>query len=130
MINRAHECCEYCLIPQDTKPELHQIDHIIARKHGGQNVSSNLALACTDCNLHKGSDITTLDPEERVPVSLFDPRTQRWHDHFELVGVQIVGRTAIGRATVTFLRLNDEERLLDRQVLIAINRYPPLQSSV
>jgi hypothetical protein len=57
-------------------------------------------------------------------VPLFNPRMQNWDDHFELSGAQIIGRTAIGRATVSLLRLNDDERLSYRQSLIDAERYP------
>lgn len=46
--------CEYCLLHQDDTPFTHQIDHFIPIKHGGQNVSENLVLACLDCNRYKG----------------------------------------------------------------------------
>jgi hypothetical protein len=32
---RAKDCCEYCLIPEIATFASHQIDHIIAQKHGG-----------------------------------------------------------------------------------------------
>ena len=63
---------------------------------------------------------------ERVVVLLCNPRRQRWGDHCQLVGPRIVGRTPTGRATVALLRLNDEARLIDRQMLIEARRYPPL----
>jgi 5-methylcytosine-specific restriction endonuclease McrA len=43
---RAMGRCEYCLMHQDVSPYTHEIDHLIARKHGGQTVAENLALAC------------------------------------------------------------------------------------
>ena len=38
---RAKGCCEYCLIPDVATFAPHEIDHIIAEKHGGrtENVS-------------------------------------------------------------------------------------------
>jgi hypothetical protein len=126
VVERASGCCEYCLIPQTVGAGLHHLDHLIALKHGGATVDENLALACIDCNQDKGSDLAAIDPVERVIVLLFNPRTQRWGDHFQLVGPRIVGRTPIGRATVALLRLNDDARLIDRQMLIEARRYPPL----
>jgi HNH endonuclease len=123
---RAYGCCEYCLIPQTVGASMHHLDHLVALKHGGATVDANLALACIDCNLGKGSDLAAIDPVERVVVLLFNPRTQRWGDHFQLVGPRIVGRIPTGRATVALLRLNDEARLIDRQMLIEARRYPPL----
>lgn len=124
VINRAGGRCEYCLIHQDDRPETHPIDHILALKHDGQTVAENLALACVICNTNKGSDLAAIDPLNGEIVPLFNPRTQNWDDHFELPDAQIVGRTAVGRATAALLRLNDGERLSYRQNLIDAGRYP------
>jgi hypothetical protein len=59
---RAGECCEYCLYPQELAATAHQIDHVIAEKHGGETTPENLALSCTLCNRRKGSDIASIDP--------------------------------------------------------------------
>jgi len=126
VIERAYACCEYCLLPQTVGAGMHHLDHLIALKHGGATVDGNLALACIECNQSKGSDLAAIDPVERVIVPLFNPRTQRWGDHFQLVGPRIVGRTLIGRATVALLRINDDARLLDRQLLMEARLYPPL----
>ena len=63
VIERANDLCEYCLIPQSFSFAKHEVDHIIARKHGGQTTSENLALSCSLCNKHKGSDIASIDPQ-------------------------------------------------------------------
>lgn len=123
---RAAECCEYCLVHQDERPEKHQIDQITALKHGGTTDSENPALACVICNRYKGSDLTSIDLLEKVIVPLFNPRTQIWSEHFELEQEKIVGQTPIGRATVDLLKLNDEDRLIERQEIIKAKCYPPL----
>jgi hypothetical protein len=122
---RAAERCEYCLLHQDDRPEAHQVDHVIALKHGGQTVSENLALACALCNNAKGSDIASIDPMTREVALLYNPRAQRWQEHFQLVDLHIVGLTPTGRATAALMQLNDEQRLLDRQTLMAAGLYPP-----
>lgn len=61
IIERAQSKCEYCLIHQDFSIYSHEVDHIIAIKHGGQTVADNLALSCLACNRHKGSDFATID---------------------------------------------------------------------
>jgi hypothetical protein len=33
VIERAANCCEYCLLPQDLAAFSHQVDHVIAEKH-------------------------------------------------------------------------------------------------
>lgn len=114
VFDRAEGRCEYCLFPQDLAASSHQIDHIIAEKHGGKTHESNLALCCILCNLRKGSDIGTLDPATGQLTSLFHPRIHAWREHFRIDGVQIVGFTAIGRATVQFLQLNSIDRLTER----------------
>jgi 5-methylcytosine-specific restriction endonuclease McrA len=38
VIQRANGLCEYCLLHQDDTPFSHQIDHIVALKHGGETV--------------------------------------------------------------------------------------------
>jgi hypothetical protein len=122
---RAHQCCEYCLIPQDLAASRHQVDHVIAEKHGGQTTLDNLALSCTVCNRRKGSDIGSLDPDSGTLIPLFNPRPQPWSDHFQLDGMHIIGLTAAGRTTVTFLQLNAVERLVERAAWIRAGRYPP-----
>jgi hypothetical protein len=127
VIERARECCEYCLVSQLTDSGAYHIDHLTALKHGGQTVSENLALACVDCNLHKGSDLATIDWASEAVIPLFNPRKHTWREHFRLAGAQIVGITAIGQATIRLLRLNDPERVAYRQVLIEAGLYPPLE---
>jgi hypothetical protein len=124
VIERAQGRCEYCRIHQDVSIYRHEIDHIIAQKHGGQTSADNLALACLPCNRSKGSDLTTFDPVSNDVVLLFNPRRQSWIDHFTLDGPHIIGLTPIGRATVLLLRLNAPSRILQRQVLLAQNQYP------
>jgi 5-methylcytosine-specific restriction endonuclease McrA len=97
---RAQGRCEYCLLHQDDIPLSHHVDHILPRKHGGHTVSSNLALACLDCNRSKGSDLSTIDTATGVITPLFNPRVYVWQEHFVLEGAQIVGLTSMGRATV------------------------------
>ena len=112
---RANHRCEYCGLHQDHSPLARlQIEHIIPKKHGGTDVLENLALACIDCNLKKSSNLAGLDPATGFLVRLFDPRTQRWSDHFRWDGIFIVGLTDIGRTTVQVLDLNSEERIVSR----------------
>jgi hypothetical protein len=61
---RANDRCEYCLISQAVEPALlFHVEHIIARQHGGSDDISNLALSCPSCNLHKGSNLSGVDPD-------------------------------------------------------------------
>lgn len=76
------------------------VDHIIAEQHGGSDDFENLALCCSRCNYSKGPNLSGIDPSSGSIVPLFNPRTESWHDHFELHGALIIGRTPTGRATV------------------------------
>lgn len=89
--DRAGNCCEYCLIHSDDVPTIHEVDHLIARKHGGSDVLENLALACLPCNRRKGSDLTAIDPISGAVVPLYNPRAQAWDEHFRLEAAVIVG---------------------------------------
>lgn len=122
---RASKCCEYCLIHEDDSILLHEADHIIAEKHGGEATTENLALVCFYCNRYKGSDIASIDSVTGTLTPLFNPRNQAWGEHFRLEGVRIVPLTAEGRVTEYILRLNHPDRLLERQILRDMGRYPP-----
>ena len=124
VVQRARGCCEYCLLHQDDTDFAHHVDHLIALKHGGRTEEENLALACMECNLRKGPDLAAIDPVEKVVVSLFNPRVQRWSEHFTVVNASLVGTTPTGRATAALLRMNDPARFLERQRLILAGRYP------
>lgn len=106
----------------------HEVDHVIALKHGGKTVQENLVLACLPCNRHKGSDLTSLDPLTGEITPLFNPRTQVWSEHFELEGGLIKGVSAVGRTTVFLLKMNEVKRLQLRQALASQGLYPNLPS--
>jgi hypothetical protein len=82
-------------------------DHIVARQHGGESGLENLALACLHCNQHKGPNIAGRNTETGEVVELFHPRRDRWGDHFEWNGADLIGKTAVGRATIQVLAIND-----------------------
>ena len=126
---RAHYCCEYCGIPEDATLVPHEPDHIVGEQHSGKTIAANLAYACFRCNRFKGPNIATHDPETGKLVSLFNPRTERWDDHFRLDGARLVALTPIGRGTASLLRFNDEQRLLLRRELLRQRRYSPPPSS-
>ena len=109
---RAGNRCEYCGLREEQSPlaSLH-IEHIRPKKHGGTDDPNNLALACIDCNLHKGSNIAGYDPQTDKLTELFHPRRYVWSDHFEWQDILIVGKTPVGRTTVQILEMNSEEQL-------------------
>ena len=121
---RAGGRCEYCLYPQDVSFLAFEVEHVIAKKHGGATAVDNLALACPYCNRFKGTDLGSLDPETGQLTPFFNPRTQRWADHFRLDGARIVPLTPEGRVTVAILQLNHPDRIVERRRLIQAGKYP------
>jgi 5-methylcytosine-specific restriction endonuclease McrA len=115
---RAKGCCEYCRIPDRATFAPHEIDHIIAEKHGGRTEAENLALSCTLCNKHKGSDLASVDPETGEIVPLYHPRLNQWDEHFRLSGAEFIPLTARGRVTIQLLQLNRKDRVEERQLLL------------
>lgn len=122
---RANDCCEYCQVRQSGDPLPFQIDHIIARQHGGATASANLALACYACNRHKGPNIAGFDPLTQQTVPLFHPRQDTWADHFEWRGPELSGVTPMGRVTVHVLAINLDFRVALRRALMQEGVFPP-----
>lgn len=123
---RAHRLCEYCLIHEDDTFFGCQIEHIIAEKHSGGTIAENLAYACVFCNRCKGSDVGSIHPHTAQLVRLFNPRSDRWAEHFALEPetLAIRGVTEIGLVTVRLLEMNHPDRLSERAALAAVGRYP------
>jgi hypothetical protein len=116
--------CEYCHMNQRFYTSPFQIDHIIARQHGGTEQLENLAFACMHCNLHKGPNIAGIDPLTASLTALYNPRNDDWSEHFQWQGGTLVGLTAIGRATVIVLAVNDPDYVAVRQSLILEGQFP------
>lgn len=121
---RAKYCCEYCQMPQIADELPFEIDHIIAKQHHGKTVASNLALICFPDNHHKGPNLGGVDPKTGKRVWLFHPRRQKWDRHFRWDGPVLLGRTAVGRATIAVLAINLGFRVRQREQLIAECLFP------
>jgi hypothetical protein len=119
---RANYKCEYCLLPAGVSFFSHEIDHIIAQKHGGVTDADNFALTCWRCNRHKGTDLGSFDPETGAFSFLFNPRTQKWAEHFTFLELHLVGLTPLGRTTISLLQMNNDERLAERHRLRSVNK--------
>lgn len=120
---RADYLCEYCLIAEADSLGC-EIDHIISVKHGGSTTPDNLAYACIFCNLHKGTDLGSINWQTGELVRFFNPRRDVWGEHFRLDEAVIQPLTDIGEVTTRILEFNNSDRLLERQALIAVDRYP------
>ncbi len=125
VIQRADNRCEYCGISQIGQVATFHIDHIVPVVAGGETIAENLALACVSCSLRKGARQNLEDSETGEVVSIFNPRQQAWKEHFDWNGVQVVGLTATGRATVQALDLNRATMLAIRAEEELLGRHPP-----
>jgi hypothetical protein len=104
---RAANRCEYCGIAQAGQEATFHIDHVHPRRDGGATTLENLALSCVSCSLRKGARTEARDPRSSEAAVVFNPRVHRWEEHFELAeDFLILGKTAIGRASVELLRMN------------------------
>ena len=126
----ANFLCEYCLVHEDDTYFGCEVDHIISVKHGGSTTADNLAYACFFCNRDKGSDIGSIVWETNKFVRFYNPRTDRWADHFKLNGMVIEPLTNIGQVTARILGFNDSERILEREELADLDRYPTASALV
>jgi hypothetical protein len=127
---RAMGLCEYCLLHESDGYHAFEVEHVIAEKHGGVTTADNLAYACLICNRCKGSDIASISPDTASLVRLFNPRTDRWSEHFTLAGARIEPLTEIGEVTSRILGLNEADRLAEREILVRARRYPPPETAV
>lgn len=128
IFRRANDCCEYCHLAQAVTLLHHEIDHIIAQKHDGATVSDNLCVPCFACNSFKGPNVAGVDPVTKEICRLFHPRNDVWSEHFYWDGTAIAARTAIGRTTLTVLRINQPERIEMNHLLILSGDWVPPRS--
>lgn len=120
---RAESRCEYCRIHEDDEPFAFHIEHILPKKHGGDDHPSNLAWSCQSCNLGKSCNLA--DWLQGEIVALFHPRRQKWNRHFRWSGPLLVGKTKCGRTTIHVLNINAEDRVDLRRRLIALGGISP-----
>lgn len=106
---RAEYLCEYCHSSERLSASRFTVDHVIPKSLGGSDEIDNLALACRRCNEKRYNFVAGIDPETQEIVPIFNPRRQKWEEHFVWVdqGVAIEGISPIGRATCLRLDLND-----------------------
>ncbi len=123
----AKNRCGYCLSHQDYVWDILEIDHIIPLVKGGKDDEQNLWLICSTCNNSKYNKTEAFDLITRQNIPLFNPRLQNWHEHFKWSNdaAEIIGKTPIGRATVTALNLNRERFIKVRKNWFSAGWHPP-----
>ena len=127
VVARAEGCCEYCWIHEEDTFFGCEVDHVLSEKHGGATGAENLAYACVVCNRRKGSDVGSFVPGSSRFSRFYNPRSDRWAEHFGFSadGLWIEPLTDVGAVTARIPGFNDLERQLEREALRQIGRYPP-----
>ena len=121
---RADFRCEYCQIHAKNSYFAFHIEHIISLKHGGKSNPENLAFACPICNVSKGSDIGTFLDDENILVRLFNPRIDKWSEHFEVENTGfLISKTDVAEATTKILNLNHPDSIIERREMILRNIF-------
>jgi hypothetical protein len=107
---RANFLCEYCHSSEEASASLFTFDHLVPQSLGGTDSEENLALACHRCNGRRYNFTDGIDHETQVSTPLFNPRRDKWSEHFiwSADGQKIIGVTSIGRATIQRLDINDD----------------------
>lgn len=122
---RACFRCEYCRAPENVAGYAFHMEHILPRCDGGKEVLANIALSCMNCNRAKWHHTMGVDPESLIEVRLFNPRKDRWSDHFTVEKrICLRGKTPIGRATVSRLALNHPRQLEARAFWSQLGIFP------
>lgn len=124
--HRASHRCEYCHAPQAGFNFELEVEHITPKSRGGTDKDENLALACRSCNLFKPMSTTGFDDIAQSKTRLFNPRLDRWQDHFDIdIETCIIrGTTKIGRATVKQLRMNRNIQIAARESWVSMDLFP------
>ncbi len=123
---RAGHRCEYCRAPEVAFNSPFEVEHVVPTSAGGSDDGANLALACRSCNLRKSDATTGRDEQTGAEVRLFNPREDRWSEHFRVdpdTGM-IEALTPVGRATLDRLDLNHPLQLAARSVWAKLGLYP------
>ncbi len=121
---RAAGRCEYCRMHQSLQGATFHVEHVMPRCLGGLSDLDNLAWACPSCNLHKSNRVEAEAPGFHKIVPLFNPRTDKWAEHFGWDGYHIIGLTPVGLVTVFALSLNHERRVKIREAETLFGLFP------
>lgn len=135
--HRAQCLCEYCHSSEEASTSQFTIDHLQPRSLGGTDTLENLALACHRCNTRRYNFTKGIDSQSNSIVSLFNPRTHRWNEHFMWSSdlLRIIALSSTGRATCKRSDMNDDEH--DEGAILKVRRlwikggwHPPAQDLI
>jgi hypothetical protein len=104
-----------------------EFEHIVPRVAGGETIFENLCFACPFCNRHKSNRQMVVDPDSGERVAIFHPQQQTWTDHFawNQTQTELIGLTAVGRATIAGLQMNRPALVRVRAMWVKLGEHPP-----
>jgi hypothetical protein len=122
-------CCAYCRTAEALTVVTFEIEHILPRASGGATVLENLCLACPTCNRYKADRTTARDLVSEREAALFNPQRDDWSEHFGWGedATELVGLTAIGRATIAAFRMNRPQLVRMRRLWRRLGEHPPAE---
>jgi hypothetical protein len=100
------------------------VEHIRPQFHHGPSTAENLCVSCFNCNVFKAVNLAGHDPDSGALTRLFHPRQDEWQAHFGWEGPYLKGHTAVGRTTIDVLRINLNERVEHRRLLLELGVFP------
>lgn len=118
--------CAYCHTYEHLTVAIFEVEHIKPIAAGGKSTEDNLCLACPTCNRYKWKHELGVDPETNRSVPLFNPRLDKWENHFAWSKgkSEIIGLTEVGRATIFTLKMNREQLIRVRQLWVKLGEHP------
>lgn len=127
IVEQFQSRCAYCQTQQSISGVRLTVDHIVPESLGGKTEADNLCLACWDCNLYKAARIALFDDISQRAIRFFHPQKQCWVDHFSwsIDGSLVIEKTAIGRVTISALRMNRAELTVSRKLWTQVGWHPP-----
>jgi len=128
VIERAGHRCEYCQAPEAIFNFAFEVEHVVPVGRGGDDSDITRALSCRCCNVFKSDQLDGIDSKTGEMVPLFNPRTQKWDDHFsaDLGNGTLIGLTPTGRATVDRLQMNRLTQVAARKQWMRLRLFPRL----
>ena len=118
--------CEYCQSQEAFSFTSYLVEHITTSSIDQKDIIENLVFSCQGCSNTRNENTKSTDPVTGKIINIYNPRVDVWSDNFcwSEDFTNLVGLTAIGRATIEKLKLNRETLKEYRSVLISINKHP------
>ncbi len=123
----AKGLCEYCQSQENYSNSTFEVEHIFPVSKGGKTILENLAYSCSGCNKYKSHRISVFDKTTESEVFFYNPREDSWNSHFiwNEDFTEIIGKTAKGRVTIKALKLNRQQVVNLRRILVIVGEHPP-----